>query len=153
MTHMIPIDQTVVDRHRMLNRALEATGVEITLGTFKQTVIDCKRDCKLPFNKYEEKKSDVNLAMGVIESFYKDDVDCAVIVSGDTDQIATIDAVRKLFPAKTIGVLLPAFRQNYDLRLAAHFQMEIKAEHYEKHQLPPAIKLQSGKTITKPPSW
>jgi hypothetical protein len=131
----------------------QATGVEVTLGNFKQTVIDCKRQCQLPFNKYEEKKSDVNLGMGVIESFLMDDVDCAVIVTGDTDQVATIEAVRKFFPAKKIGVLLPAYRQNHDLRIVADFYMEIKAEHYENNQLPPVVTLANGKIVTKPPPW
>ena len=129
----------------MLIKALEVHGVETVLGTFSQAKIDCRARCRQPFDKPEEKKSDVNLAMGVIESFLVDNVDCAVIMSGDTDQVATIDAVKKLFPTKRIGVLLPTFRQNHDLRIAAHFYSEIKAKHYEAHQLPLSVTLANGK--------
>jgi hypothetical protein len=113
----------------------------------------CCRLCGRDYKKFEEKKSDVNLAMGVVDSFLRDGVDCAVIVSGDTDQVATITHVKEFFPGKKIGVLLPAYRQNQESRRAADFYINILPEHYEAHQFPNVVSLPDGKTITKPHDW
>ncbi|MBS2010158.1 MAG: NYN domain-containing protein [Cyanobacteria bacterium SZAS TMP-1] len=95
-------DPTVVSRHLVLNQAMAATNVEVTLGNFKRKKVRCKLPaCGQKFVTHEEKETDINVAMGVIESLLVDDVDCVVIVSGDTDLVAAVREARTFFPVKT----------------------------------------------------
>ena len=147
-------DPSVVSRHLVLNQAMAATNVEVTLGNFKRKRIRCKLPaCGGRFLKHEEKETDINVAMGVIESLLLDDVDCVVVVSGDTDLVSAVREARRFFPSKQVGVLLPAYRQNNELRREASFHMDILPGHYEQHQLPPVIRLPNGIDLLKPASW
>ncbi|MBP6745548.1 NYN domain-containing protein [bacterium] len=143
----------VVERHRVLNSALEARGAEVTLGNFKSKTIKCGAVCGLDFIKYEEKETDINVAMGMVEAFVGEAADCAVIVSGDTDLIAAIRTAKLLFPEKRIGVLMPAYRGNNHIKSVAHFALKIKPKHYEEYQMPDQVVANDGTVIQKPASW
>lgn len=143
----------VVARHKDLLAALESTGVNVTLGRFKRKSVKCGGTCKDKYTAFEEKETDINIAMGIIESFYKDESDCAVVVSGDTDLIAGIRTARQLFPTKRVGVLWPPERHNEELRNVASFALKIKPVHFEQYQLPNPVVCANGQKISKPAGW
>lgn len=147
------MDPGVVDRHKIFLKALDCHGVEHTLGNFKRKTLNCRATCREKFQGHEEKETDINVALGVIEAFVRNEADCAVIVSGDTDLIPAIRTAKALFENIRVGILTPAHKKNQHFRQFADFTIAIKPEHYAQFQLPPSINLPNGKIITKPPAW
>ncbi|MCL2689747.1 MAG: NYN domain-containing protein, partial [Chitinispirillia bacterium] len=71
-------------------------------GEFRK-VTKCCRDCNSIYNTYEEKETDVNIAIKLYQQAYKNTYDVAIILSGDSDQIPAIRAIKRDFPTKKIG--------------------------------------------------
>ena len=79
--------------------------IEITFGRFVQ------REKRMPkvdpqhntvkVLKTEEKGSDVNLSVHVLNDAWKDKYDCAVIVTNDSDMSEALRLVKRQFPEKT----------------------------------------------------
>ncbi|GAJ06134.1 unnamed protein product, partial [marine sediment metagenome] len=69
-------------------------------------------DLKLFFPRYsEEERTDVNIAIYLFKLAIQDKFDKAYIISGDSDLIPSIEAVKILFPHKQIGVTIPIGRR------------------------------------------
>ncbi|MDP2944811.1 MAG: hypothetical protein Q8N86_00415, partial [Atribacterota bacterium] len=59
----------------------------------------------------------------------QDKFDKAYIISGDSDLIPSVEAVKALFPHKQIGVIIPIGRRAELLKLKCDFHMKIKEKH------------------------
>lgn len=104
--------------------------------------------------KNEEKGSDVNLAVHVLNDAWRDAYDCAVIVSNDSDLAESLCLV-KTQHHKLIGLVTPGQRANnrktsWQLRKYADFFKPIRARTLQASQLPNPI---PGTTIRKPIGW
>lgn len=82
-------DPGKVARHKLLIRANESVGVEVVYGEFKRKDKLC-RLCKRRSPSFEEKQTDVNIALSLFRLAVTDQCDRAVIISGDTDLIPAI---------------------------------------------------------------
>ncbi len=72
--------------------ALLARGdIEIDFGHFLSKPVTC-RSCGSTWQKNEEKKTDVNIAVRLLEVAYDDRFDVAVVISGDSDLVPPIEA-------------------------------------------------------------
>lgn len=145
-------DAQVANRHRALITALKSTGVKVTLGNFKRKMLKCKK-CSKQYPGFEEKETDINLALALVKAFISDECDTAVIISGDTDLVAAVKTAKELFPEKPVGIGFPFLRKNDHFRNCADFTFNISAKRYQRHQLPNVITLEGGKEISKPTSW
>jgi uncharacterized LabA/DUF88 family protein len=103
--------------------------------------------------KSEEKGSDVNLALHLLNDAWRNQYDCAVLVSNDSDLAGTLRLVRK-HHKKRIILLVPG---NPDIRPPAiqlkryaHTTISIPMEAIAASQLPNPI---PGTTIHKPVTW
>ena len=106
-------------RHRAYVAALEATGVDVVMGKFKKKPRSCKR-CGASWEGHEEKETDVNLALMLLELAYADAFDRALVLSADSDLAPAVRAVRRLFPEQEVRILTPPGRFTPgDLRDAA----------------------------------
>ena len=94
------------DRHKKYIKALKSTGVKIVLGKFKKKSTRCKI-CKKRYYTREEKRTDVNIAIHLLQLAYEDSYDTAILMSGDTDLIPSITAMKNRFPEKKVGMLFP----------------------------------------------
>lgn len=140
-------------RHQLFIDALESTGVQVILGNFKKKKIKCKKICRLEGFGHEEKETDVNIAVTLFEYLMLNKCDTAVIVSGDSDLVASTRAAKRLFPTKRLGACFPYKRKSNELAQIADFELKISAHLYERFQFPPTISLLNGKTINKPQTW
>lgn len=93
-------------RHQQYVEALKATGVTPVMGRFKEKDIFCKK-CKKLFTAHEEKETDVNIALWLLNDAYKDNFDEAFILSRDSDLTPAIRMVLKEFPNKKVKVISP----------------------------------------------
>jgi len=145
-------DLQKVRRHRTYVRALEATGVEVVLGEFKKKTRRC-RQCGKDYDTFEEKETDVDIALRVLELAAQDEFDIGIVVSGDSDLVPVVQSVRRIAPAKTIGVLLPMGQRSESLKRAADFHMKIKQKHIQSCRLPDPVSLGGGAAIHCSAEW
>jgi uncharacterized LabA/DUF88 family protein len=143
-----------IARHQVLVKALRTVGVKIILGKFKNKDHQC-RVCKRHYSTFEEKQTDVNIAITLLECAIKNEFDAAIIVSGDSDLIPAIEAVKRTFPSKEIGLVVPIGRAAKELIGACDFHMKMKERHLKTSQFPDTIPLDIDKKIVlqKPYSW
>jgi uncharacterized LabA/DUF88 family protein len=98
-----------------------------------------------------EKGSDVNLAVHLLNDAWRNEYDCAVVVSGDSDLAESIRLVREYHPKKPIGVWSPGRRSmSKELITASSFIRQINASALAACQFPAQI---PGTTINKPADW
>lgn len=108
--------------------------------------------------KTEEKGSDVNLALHVLNDAWQDAFDSAVIVSNDSDLAESMRLVRQHHPTKSLGLITPGAARtgtqkrttSAQLKQHAHFQREIRGATLGQCQLPQQI---PGSTNSKPVVW
>ena len=103
--------------------------------------------------KNEEKGSDVNLAVHLLNDSWSNAFDCAVVVSNDSDLCEAMRLVKLNHPGKTIGLVTPGApkrKTSVELRRHADFQREIRTSAVAASQLPANI---PGSTISKPAAW
>ncbi len=76
-------------------------------GKFKQVEKQCRATCKQIYSTHEEKETDVNIALYLLNEAYKNTFDKALIISGDSDLLPAVKLVKTLFPNKIISVVVP----------------------------------------------
>ncbi len=138
-------------RHKIYVRALELNNVKFVSGKFKVKNKTCLI-CKKTFQTYEEKQTDVNIAVKLFQEAEKDTFDTAIVISGDSDLIPSVEAVRNTFPAKKVGIIIPIERKAEELKRAADFHIKMKEIHLKTAQFPDVVEKDSIK-IFKPEEW
>lgn len=98
-------------RHRQYTKALQAHGVELVLGQFKDKFLKC-RHCGRQYQTKEEKETDVNIAISLVTDAALDRYDRAILISADSDMAPAIDSVRHQFPRKQVFVVAPPGRRS-----------------------------------------
>lgn len=101
--------------------------------------------------KTEEKKSDVNIAVHILNDAYKDVYDLAVLVSNDSDLSEPLRIVTQEMNKK-VGILNPHKTTSNELARYAIFQKKIRSGALSACQFPFEINDQYG-IIRKPSSW
>ena len=100
--------------------------------------------------KTEEKGSDVNLAVHLLNDSWLDSYDCAVVVSNDSDIAEAMRLVRH-HHGKQIGLITLGKRKSSNqLRMHADFVRRIRPSALQNSQLPDPI---PGTNISKPARW
>lgn len=151
-------DPAVDRRQTAYLRALSACcpRVEILYGHFLRHRVTMENACPPPPQvavwKNEEKGSDVNLAVHMLNDAWQDAYDCAVVVSNDSDLSEALRLVRRL-PRKIIGLVTPgapARRTSAELAKYADFVKQIRPWALKACQLPDRVE---GTTIRRPRDW
>jgi uncharacterized LabA/DUF88 family protein len=93
-------------RHEQYVNALRAVDVEVILGSFKKKDRYCNH-CKHTTVGHEEKETDVNIALCMLNEAYRDTYDRAYVVSRDSDLKPAIAMVRDVLPEKEVVVVAP----------------------------------------------
>jgi uncharacterized LabA/DUF88 family protein len=101
--------------------------------------------------KTEEKKSDVNIAIHMLNDAYKDEYDLGVLVSNDSDLSEALRIIKDDLKKK-IGILNPQEIQSKELGKYALFQKQIRKGVLAACQFPATLRDKKG-IITKPKKW
>lgn len=154
-----PNDPTVNVRQDTYLRALQSHCplIELYFGHFLRHKISMEKAKPPPFSvevwKNEEKGSDVNLALHLLNDAWLDWYDCAVIVSNDSDLAEALALVKQHHKKKLIGLVTPGAplrKTSSQLKRHADFMRTIRPSALKASQLPDPI---PGTTIQKPTSW
>jgi len=82
------------------------SDVSIFFGHYLMSPRTC-RNCGFMYEVAQEKMTDVNIAVEILQDAFQNAFDTAILISADSDLIAPVAAVRKLFPAKRVIVACP----------------------------------------------
>jgi uncharacterized LabA/DUF88 family protein len=152
-----PNDASAPQRQQAYIRALENYIPEINVryGHFLQNTTRMANANPPPNTveviKTEEKGSDVNLAVHLLNDAWLDSFDCAVVVSNDSDMAESMSLIRRFHPKKTLGLITPGHKKtSQQLKEHAHFVKTIRNGALRASQLPDTI---PGTTIRKPADW
>lgn len=141
-------------RHRTYTDALQHVGVEVIHGQFKSKDCYCK-NCRTTYKAREEKESDVNIAMHLINDAHVGAFDQAFLVTNDSDLLGPVRMLRTVFPAKKIKIIAPPFRRHSkELWAAANGQATIVESHVAACRLPDtAIDAGGAVIFTRPTEY
>lgn len=113
----------------------------------------CCHGCGATWMDYEEKMTDVNIAMQLLADAFDDHFDTALVISADSDLTTPVRQVRARFPAKRIIVAQPPGRNSVQLAGAATAAFTISETKVRQNQLPAAVTTASGYVIQRPAHW
>ncbi|GLY04716.1 NYN domain-containing protein [Actinoplanes sp. NBRC 101535] len=127
-------------------------STRLHVGRFQSKQMRC-RDCGHSWISYEEKESDVSLAVQIVEDAAVNVFDHALIVSGDSDMAPAIRSVRRIAPDKRLVAVFPPKRSSVTLKQAADSTLQIYDKVPERHLLPDIIKTIDGTVVNRPGHW
>jgi hypothetical protein len=128
-----------VARHQAYHDALKARGVNCLTGHFVIYSDGCNA-CGHMWTVGEEKQSDVNLALSVLDDAHENRFDVCYLVTTDGDHAATARFLKERFPQKRLVIVTPPGRRaNRTLLEFADAQAEITIPQLERSLLPPVV--------------
>jgi 6-hydroxy-3-succinoylpyridine 3-monooxygenase len=144
-------------------RALSTTPlVEITLGKFKTKRVKCGvAGCTWVGDKFygtpEEKRTDVNIAVFMLDDGYQDLCDHFVVISGDSDLVPALNMVKLRFPNKKTTVYVPSRNPlrgaAVEIRTAADVNRTLPLNFLRASQFPDQVADGAGGLIARPAAW
>lgn len=135
------------------NKYLNDSTFEIVRGKYIEKPIHCSF-CDNDFMRPEEKKTDVNISVRMLEDCINSKTDTLVLVSADSDLIPPLESINRNFPKKIIKVYFPPFRYSRDIKDFLYAQrkkpvlLEKNINRFEKAIMPDSV----GK-YTIPEKW
>lgn len=119
-------------RHVQYVKAITAAGAKPVMGRFKEKDRQCKK-CNLQWKGHEEKETDVNIALAMLELAYKNEYDHAFLISNDSDMVPAINMIRRNFPNKKVTTIAPPrYNHSNELINASSAKAKIRVEHIER---------------------
>ncbi|MEV4757412.1 NYN domain-containing protein [Micromonospora sp. NPDC049559] len=132
--------------------AAHCPNIQIVEGRFQERLSIC-RSCHASWTTYEEKETDVNLALAIAQDAALDRFDTAILISGDADLRPALRVARELGGSKRIIVAFPPRRRSDALREEADACFTIGDAKIRNAQLPEKVMLKTGLLIERPAYW
>lgn len=125
--------------HQAYFDALRARGVECLTGHFVVFSDGCNA-CGHTWTVSQEKQSDVNLALSVLDDAHQNRFDVCYLVTTDGDHAATARFLKERYPAKKLVIVAPPGRPtNRTLLEWADARTEITPAQLERSLLPAVV--------------
>ena len=110
-------------------------------------------NCGAITKTFEEKMTDVNIAVEMLCDAQDNAFDTAIVISADGDLTGPISAIRRRYPEKRVVVAFPPGRRSFALRSTANGYFNIGQNAVRNSQLPEQIVKPDGYILNRPPSW
>ena len=140
------------------NAILNGDLFEVINGHYSDKFINCNATCKEEFMVPEEKCTDVNLALAMINDCIEGNVDIITLVTADSDQVSTIKYIKNKFPHIKIRVYFPPERKSNEIRqlMKTVVFLENHEDKFKKSKMLGTITGEINgkhKTYTRPEDW
>ena len=137
-------------KHRAYVSALEARGVHVILGQFKEKPRHCA-SCKYRWTGHEEKETDVQIAVHMVADAVTGSADRIVLISADTDLSPPIKMIASLRPECEVFVAAPPKRLSKCRSLGP--KLEITAGRLRRCLLPNPAQISPQQYVGRPDAW
>ncbi len=146
-------DAPAEQRQQIYLNALNAHSalLEIRQGRFQQKSKTCHK-CGFSRTEYEEKESDVSLAVSLVEDGVLSLFDTALLVSADGDMAPGILALKRLKPDARVIAALPPKRKSQRLEALCDVTIPIGLAKVRQAQLPETV-MAGQHPISRPDHW
>lgn len=124
----------------------------IIYGRFKPRPRHC-RTCGATWKSFEEKQTDVNIAMEILSDAYESRFDTMLLISRDGDLAGVLRRIKQDFPQLGIILACPPGRASPDLGRFATRSIHVTAQDFRLCQLPDQVTTESAKIVRRPSSW
>lgn len=132
--------------------ALMLQGAKCQFGHYLEKSRECRR-CHSKWMDYEEKMTDVNIAIQLLADAFEDAFDVALVISGDSDLTTPVRRIRERFPAKRVIVAFPPRRHSSELKRWATGFVSIGEDKLRASQLPETLIKSDGFVLSRPETW
>ncbi|OGU12352.1 MAG: NYN domain-containing protein [Ignavibacteria bacterium GWB2_35_12] len=107
------------------------------------------------YKTFEEKQTDVNIAVNLIRDVIYDKCDLSILISADSDLTPAFEFIREYKPNHKLLVYFPPLRFSYELKTICNSYLKLENYNhiFEHSLLPDEIKIESGYIIKKPLKW
>ena len=141
-------------RQEIYLKALQAhcDKLEIHYGRFLSKPQRCRK-CNELYTRFEEKKTDVNIACQILNDTHLDYYDCCYVVSGDSDLVPPLEIVKRNHLDKRTLVAYPPDRKSMELCESADGWFAISRQKLKNSQLPEKVITSQGRELRKPAGW
>jgi uncharacterized LabA/DUF88 family protein len=131
---------------------LDKNTFKITYGKYQDNATRCSY-CNAWSSVPQEKMTDVNIAVAMMEDAFKDEFDTAILVSADSDLCGPIRAVRRLFPQKRVIIAFPPSRRSAELANLATATLVIGRGKLHDSQFPDSVLGDNNYKLKRPETW
>jgi uncharacterized LabA/DUF88 family protein len=135
---------------------LEALGtlseVQLHFGHYLDKPKEC-RSCGARWLDYEEKMTDVNIAVQMLADAFDDRFDTALLISADSDLTTPVRQILSRFPERRIVIAEPPARHSAALTNIASGYFTVGEAKLRKSQLPATVVRADGFALQRPDHW
>jgi uncharacterized LabA/DUF88 family protein len=143
-------------RQRTYLAALEAHSkgrIEVVCGRYQRKERSC-RECGTSWLSYEEKETDVNIAVSLVADTARRASDIALIVSADSDLCPAIRTARSLDPSRGMIAAFPPMRSSFEIRTLIPGAFTIATADLRNSLLPEeVVDAANGGSYKRPGKW
>jgi hypothetical protein len=145
-------------------------SVEIVMGSFKKKTVECANlNCpgqsrkRRFFKTLEEKRTDVNIALHMLDDIYQGACNRIVLISGDSDLVPAIELVSARLSSVRVSVYIPVpvhaqtgnRERSYkkELRTVSTSVKELPGQLLPHCMFPNPVFLTNGSALSMPAGW
>lgn len=132
-------------------RAARPNVIEVILGRHQRKRLSC-RACGASWTSYEEKETDVNIAVALVDDVLQDAADDFYIVSADSDLVPAVKLVKRSRPDAFIVSFFPPRRKSKELLKLMPSSIVIGQQKLREAQLPESVQ-EGAFTYSRPEKW
>lgn len=155
-TAMVRDDPPAHARQRTYLDALGVHGggvVQVVLGRYQSKNVSC-RQCGSTWTSYEEKETDVNIAVSIVADAAARASDLALIISADSDLCPAIRTARSLNPRRGMIAAFPPRRSSFEIRSLIPGAFTVAAADLRNSLLPDRVRdPDTGQIYKRPGKW
>ena len=155
-TALVRDDPEALRRQQTYLAALRARSpgvVQIVLGRYQSKPVTCWH-CGNTWTSYEEKETDVNVAVSLVADAARRASDIALIVSADSDLCPAIRTARSVNPRRGMIAAFPPRRSSFEIRSLIRGAFTIAAADLRNSLLPEVVvDPASGAAYKRPAKW
>ncbi|WP_030978381.1 NYN domain-containing protein [Streptomyces sp. NRRL S-1824] len=149
-------DPEALSRQDAYLQALVAHGgssIEIVKGRYQKKQKQCRR-CGSQWTHYEEKETDVNIAVSLVADVVTGAATSAMVISADSDLSPAIRTAQRLAPTTHIMAAFPPRRFSNELQKLMPASFSIGRAKFTGAQLPEkVVDPETGHVIERPAKW
>lgn len=126
--------------------------VTVVEGRFQKKKHKCQ-SCGVRRVLYEEKETDVSIAVKLVEDGVRNVYDIALLISGDSDLCPAVRSVKRVSPTKRVIAVFPPKRRSEELLKMTDGMLRINDAIVRQSQLPESVVTEAGISLKRPNHW
>lgn len=139
------------------NKAINGDKLKLHYGKYQDKSMTCRADngCGKEYMHWEEKQTDVSLAIKIIEDCHNNVCDKVVLVSGDSDFLPPLKLVKNYYHQVELSVFFPPFKYTSSIvNLGVNILcLDRNKSRWNSALLPDVVELVNDKKYRKPTEW